>query len=354
MFFTSNFNFLVRYPSHLLYLILMEGYYLKNLCESTLTVKTFKSRSLLEGFRIALTNAVPGLTEEILSPTATRYTFYTSTNSILEWLEQTSQSFAGISFTYEFIALQPLLAGSYTINAQDGKLGFSYKEDEPNATKSVRDFVDFLIQALNKDPEEMERQYTRELYTEKLNISEIALTLSDSMIAGFKSITLTSPHTESVFTKELPQELFTDFEAHPYAVLKTIIQNMSKSFTLLEALSTSSKSFSIREVASILTHFDLTEEGHSWEGFREDFNLNARLHGFTVAQRKKWHLHPLSMEEMIEMLQNSQNGQYLIERHKINNLDVADCSFIIGLASQCGFLYYENQFYLTVDYDSLY
>lgn len=324
--------------------------------KNILTVKSFKSTSLLNQFRDKLKNEsfIKNITEKILSPTEYQYTFFTSDGSILEWLEQASKSFVGVDFTYEFFSLQPLDAGSFTINARDGKLGLSYKDDEPNATKSVRGFVDFLIHELNKDSEAMERQYSSELFSDKLNSSEIALTLSDAKIADFKSVSLTSPHTERVFTKELPQELFTDFETHPYAVLKTIIHQMHKSLTLLEALSTVEKLFSIREVASILTHFDLTEEGHSWERFREDFTMHAKLHGFTEVQRKKWQLQPLFMEEIIEMLEKTQNGQLLIQRHKIDNVDAVDHSFIIGLASQYGFLYYENKFYLTVDYDSLY
>lgn len=294
------------------------------------------------------------ITEVLDSPAKTIYTFHTQHGPIIPWLENVIHLFPGVDFEYVYFDVDQLIAGIFLVRANSILLDDYYKKEDPKATKSVRGFVNYLAQTLEKEVEIVEQQFSKELYNNKLKIDQISVTTIPSKDPNFSTVTLTSPYTDLVFTADLPRNLFINSDRAPYAILKEITLLMPKQYKLLSCFSSTEKLFSIREVALIMTSFDLTEEGHCWQNQREDFNEHAQLHGFRLAEHKKWKLNPLNFQQMLEMLQNSQNGQTLMNNYEIHNLSFHNNERLIELASKCGYLLYDNLFYLAIDYDSLY
>lgn len=349
--------------------------------ENTITIKSYKNHLLLEQLKknmldvngnFTLEKLVPAQTIEkrlelwgiasfeakftqiSISPSKIICTFHSNSGPISKWLEKVFPLFPGIDFTYEYAAIESLIAGIYLVRSNKLLLHDSYAQEDPKANKSVRGFINYLVHTLKKEEEAIEKNFSKELFHNKLNFSKIIFTYSISKQPSFSTVKFSSPYTNLIFTKDFPNDLFVDFDTDPYAILKKIITFLPRQFILLECFSNSEKSFTIREVASILTKFDLTGEGYSWESCREDFNMHAKLHGFKQNEKKNWLLHPLNFKGIFDMLTKSQNGQFLTNTFIEQELSATNKTLLIELATKCGYIYYEELFYLTINFDELY
>lgn len=332
-----------------------------------LLVHTFKSESLLKKFH-AITLDEQGtfrLDKNLLGdaescetsaltvtsfPSKSIFTFQTSGKPLVGAFKNMTSLFSGLDFTYEYFDIPSLVAGVYMTKANAVLVEDSYGSNDPKMTKSVHGLIHYMVHSLQKNKAVLQREFSQELFKEKLNSSKITFQFSPLIDSVYSTVSLSSAYSNTIFTQNVPSKLLLHFEKDPYMTLNKIIHFNPEPFKQLECYALPYKSFSIREVEAILVYFDLTSDGFSWENDRNFFNVEAAYYGFKQGKKKSWQFQPLTFEKMKILLQESQNGHYLTARAHI---DFTNSKQIISFAIKCGFALYNGLFYLSLKDDVL-